>query len=132
MTEDKHANQLKLTVPEAQRQQLQQAIISLVAVLLGILLTLAGQLTSQLLITEPPPVETVADPLTAFGTTHFTDVSVTEDLAVTDDASVGGDLTVTGDASVGTLTLDSTTFTQTQAVTITGILTDVMLIYVQN
>lgn len=101
-------NKLKVTIPDSQKQQLQQAIVSLLAVLLGIVLTLAGQVVSQGLgITDPAVpagVLTVQapelDPIQALGTSHFTDLDVDEDLAVGDDATIAGDLTVTGAAAV--------------------------------
>ena len=63
MTEDKKP--FRPTIPASQRQQLYSAILSLIGVLLGIVLTLAGQAASFYLDTDPtapdpsPPLSTM-------------------------------------------------------------------------
>jgi len=95
MTNDKS---FKPTIPASQRQQLYSAILSLIGVLLGIVLTIAGQAASHYLVTEPtapePIVAPVYDEIEELGTTHF------DDLAVTADVSIGDALTVAGIATV--------------------------------
>ena len=131
---------IELVIPDAHKQQLQQAIITLVTVLLSIVLTLSAQMVSQT-IRAPEPLPT--DPLITLGTTHFSDVSVTSNLAVggaaavTGNATVGGTLGVTGATTLGaatvtTLTVGSTTYAVSDPITITGVLTDVVLLYLQN
>ena len=109
---------IELVIPDAHKQQLQQAIITLVTVLLSIVLTLSAQVVSQA-IGGPDPLPT--DPLIALGTTHFAD------LAITGDVAAGGDITAGGD-----LTIDGVTYTATDPLTITGVLTDVVLLHLQN
>jgi hypothetical protein len=58
----------------------------------------------------------------ACGTTNF------DDLETDDDLTVGDDLTVSGDA----ITFDSVTFAKPSAITITGVLTNVIIIYSQQ
>ena len=109
---------IELVIPDAHKQQLQQAIITLVTVLLSIVLTLSAQLVTQAIGGGPDPVPT--DPLIALGTTHFSDLAVT------------GDITAGGDLAGATFTLDGVTYTATDPLTITGVLTDVVLLHLQN
>ena len=63
----------KIKIPEAQKQQLYQAIVTLFTVVLGIVLTLASQFISQGF--GLPQEDPVVDPVLTLGTTHFTDLS---------------------------------------------------------
>ena len=66
-------NKLKLKIPEAQKQQLYQAIVTLYTVALGIVLTLGSQFLSDGF--GLPAADPVSDPLLGLGTTHFTDIA---------------------------------------------------------
>jgi len=131
---------LTLQIPDTQKQQLYQALMTVVTVVLSIALTLVAQAVGQAMGVDggapplsgeaqvggaqqaaPYPMEALTDadprdPLqTLGGTTHFTEIAVEEDLAV------GGTLTVAG-----------MTYTVTGPVTITGVLTDVLLLSAQE
>jgi hypothetical protein len=67
-----------ISISPEQRQRLEQALIALVGVVLSIVLSLVTQYIGG------------GDAIETLGTTHFTN------LAVTNNASIGGDLTVTG------------------------------------
>jgi len=107
---------LNFQIPDPQKQALYQAIMTLVTVVLGIAMTLVAQVVGQAMDVAPPePVPIVDQMQTLAGTTHFTEIALEEDLVVG-----------------GTFTLDGNTYTATDPITITGVLTDVVLLYLQN
>jgi len=85
-------NKLKLKIPEAQKQQLYQAIVTLFTVALGIVLTLGSQFLSDGF--GLPAESPVADPLLGLGTTHFTDIAADSFTGAVTGAVTGN---VTGD-----------------------------------
>lgn len=105
------ASKISVTLPEAQRQQLYQAIVTLVSVLLGIALTMSAQVISQVLLVPDigtlPNIDYI-DPIQSLGTTHITDLVLTEDLQIGDGTP---DVTLSGeDAYIeGTLEVDGAT-----------------------
>ena len=127
---------INVVVPDQQKQQLYQAIMTLITVVLSIALTLTAQVISQAVDTNPEPVPAIqaADPLQTLGTSHFLDLAVTGDLAVGDDLTAGGDAAVTGvrhsrpDPRRPLVRRSH----PVAAITITGILTDVVILYHQN
>lgn len=107
---------LNFQIPDPQKQALYQALMTLVTVALSIAFTLVAQFVGQAMdITPPEPVPVVDQMQTLGGTTHFTEIALEEDLTVG-----------------GTFTLDGNTYSATDPITITGILTDVVLLVLQN
>jgi len=110
MTEDR---KFRPTIPASQRQQLYSAILSLIGVLLGIVLTIAGQAASHYLVTEPTAPEPIvapiyddeADPIETLGTTHFTDLDI-EDLTA-DSLDLDGALDVDTSGSIDFTTTEA-------------------------
>ena len=97
---------INVVVPDQQKQQLYQAIMTLITVVLSIALTLTAQFISQAVDTSPEPVPGIqaADPMQTLGTSHFLDLAVTGDVAVGDDITAGGDATLTGALSAAAIT----------------------------
>ncbi len=76
---------INVVVPDQQKQQLYQAIMTLITVVLSIALTLTAQVISQAVDTNARARarHQAADPLQTLGTSHFLDLAVTGDLAST-------------------------------------------------
>lgn len=101
--------------------------------LLGVFIDLDNRVAMEEVGAVGAQATTNLDSLTLSGTLSAEQVTSTDDATVTDDLTVGGDAAVTGAVSAATITLDSQDFVSaTSAITISGVLTDVHLIYIQN